>query len=261
MVKEKVSMKKIIIGNLKMNLISAQEREQYLKSFKKEITGKKLNNVEIVLCPPAIHLENFGKILGKKVFLGGQNCFWEDKGSYTGEISPLMLKNFGCEYVIIGHSDRRKYFGETDETISRKINLVLKNNLKPVICVGENWEQKVKGIDVVARQLRDCLEGVTGGKIENIIICYEPVWAISSNKPDHVPETNEIMGAGLVIKRFLVGKYGARIAEKVRIIYGGSVSSVNVNETCVGARMEGALVGKESLTPREFLKICKIIEG
>ncbi len=253
------NMNKIIIGNLKMNLLSLSERERYLKLFKKELTGKKFTDTEIVLCPPAIHLENFVKIFGKKIKAGGQNCFWEDKGSFTGEISPAMLKNFGCEYVILGHSERRKNLRENNQDINLKIIAVLRNKLKSILCVGENAEQKMKNTAVITEQLRDCLSGVSKGKIEDVVICYEPVWAISSNNPDHLPTTNEIMSARLIIKKFLVQEYGLKIAEKVRIIYGGSVAPTNVKETCIDAGMVGALVGRESLTPREFIKIVEII--
>jgi triosephosphate isomerase len=252
-------MKKIIIGNLKMNLISLAEREQYLKSFKKELIGKKISEVEIVVCPPLVHLENFRKVLGEKVFLGGQNCFWEEKGSYTGEISPLMLKNFGCEYVIIGHSERRRYLGEKDQNINYKIISALKNGLTPILCVGEESNKKAEGANVMIEQLKNCLSEIKGGKIEKVIICYEPVWAISSNNPDHLPTTNDIMSARLIIKKFLAVKYGIKIAEKTRIIYGGSVAPKNIEETCIASGMDGALVGRESLAPREFLKIAKLL--
>lgn len=252
-------MNKIIIGNLKMNLISASERERYLKLFKKELAGKKFADTEIVLCPPAIHIESFAKAFGKKIKIGGQNCFWKEEGSFTGEISPAMLKNFGCEYVILGHSERRKNLRENNQDINLKIISVLENKFKPILCVGENAEQKNKNATVVVEQLKECLTGVSKGKIEDVVICYEPVWAISSNNPDHLPTTNEIMGARLIIKKFLVLEYGLKIAEKVRIIYGGSVAPNNAKETCIDAGMDGALVGKESLTPRSFIKIVSLM--
>lgn len=251
-------MEKLVIGNLKMNILSSLEREQYFKLFKKELTGKGLTRTSIVLCPPAVHLEAFKKLKSKKVSIGAQNMFWERSGSYTGEISPAMLKNLGAEYVILGHSERRKYFCENDEEINLKIMAALKTGLVPIICVGEK-EQRGNNAIVVMGQLKNCLKEVAAARIENIVICYEPVWAISANNPNHLPTTDEVMGTRILIKKFLVQKYGAKAADKVRIIYGGSVDSKNAKNICVDSGMDGALVGRESLAPYEFLKIVEII--
>ncbi|MDO9231512.1 MAG: triose-phosphate isomerase [bacterium] len=252
-------MSKLIIGNLKMNILSPAQQEQYLSLFKKELTGKKINNCELILCPPAIHLPGFQKAKIKKIILGAQNMFWEEKGSYTGEISPAMLKNFDCAYVILGHSERRRYFCERDEEVNLKVISALKNGLKPVLCVGENGEQKKEGSKVVLQQLENCLANISRGKIENVVICYEPVWAISSNNPDHLPSANDIMSAKLLIRKFLVGKYGVKLAEKVKIIYGGSVSASITKEVCLEPGMDGVLIGRESLAPHEFVKIASLL--
>jgi triosephosphate isomerase len=251
-------MDKLVIANLKMNILSVIEREQYFKSYKKEIAGKKLDKTRLILCPPAVHLEAFKKLKSKKTEVGAQNIFWERSGSFTGEISPTMVKNLGGEYVILGHSERRRYFGETDAEINLKILAALKIGLVPVICVGDK-EQRGNSMAVVLSQLKNCLKDVNGAKMENVVICYEPVWAISSNKPDHMPTTNEVMSARLLVKKFLVEKYGKRTADKVKIIYGGSVDSKNAKEVCVESGMDGALVGRASLTPHEFIKIAEII--
>lgn len=241
-----------------MNLLSIQEGEQYLKSFKKELASKKLTEIEIVLCPPAVHLENFSKVLGNKVLLGGQNCFWEDRGSYTGEISPLMLKNLGCEYVIIGHSERRKYFSENNQSINQKVLASLKNGLSPIICVGETKVERQSGetLQVIARQISEAFSGVSVGKLEKIIVAYEPIWSVGT---DVIPTSNEIMEAKVLIQKILSRDFSKKYTEKIRIIYGGSVSGATVRQACIESGMEGALVGRESLTPREFLKIAKII--
>jgi triosephosphate isomerase len=254
-------MGKLIVGNLKMNLISLLERDGYLKSFKKEIIGKKIKNIQIILCPPMIHLESFCKSFGKKVSIGSQNIFWERSGSFTGEISPSMVKNMGAEYTIVGHSERKRYFRENDSEISLKVLSALKIGLKPILCIGENKSCREGGASVLVGQLENCLEKISGAKIENIIICYEPVWAISSNNPDHLPTADEIMSAKLIIKKFLVKKYGNKNAQKVKIIYGGSVSSLSAKEVCLDPGMDGVLVGRESLVPYEFLKIAEIING
>lgn len=250
-------MKKLVVGNLKMNLINLAERERYFKLFDKEPAENFFSDIEVVLCPPFVHLEAFKKWKNKKVKLGAQNMFPEIRGSYTGEISPAMLKAFGCEYVILGHSERRRYLAENNHEINLKVLCALKNGLTPILCVGENKGQEMT--TVISEQMSNCLVGVSRGKIEDVVICYEPVWAISSNHPDHLPTTNEVMSARLLIRKILVEKFGVKIAGKVKIIYGGSVAPANVVETCVNSDMDGALVGRESLTPHEFLKIVSVI--
>ncbi|MFA7319192.1 MAG: triose-phosphate isomerase [Parcubacteria group bacterium] len=251
-------MEKLVVGNMKMNILSPLEREQYFNSFKKELAGKKMTRAGIILCPPVVHLEAFKKLKNKKVSLGVQNIFWERNGSYTGEISPDMAKNFGADWVILGHSERRRYFGENDEEIGLKIMAALKIGIRPILCVGEN-DKRGNSVAVIMGQLKNCLKEVGAARIENVVICYEPVWAISANKPDHLPTTDEVMGARILIKKFLVQKYGAKLADKVKIIYGGSVDSKNVKSICVDSGMDGALVGRESLAPYEFMKIAEII--
>ncbi len=251
-------MNKIIVANLKMNILSKTERDQYLELFQKELAGKKIKNCEIVLCPPAIHLEGFEKAKIKKTKIGAQNMFWEEKGSYTGEISPLMLKNFGCEYVIVGHSERRRYFCERDEEINFKIISALKNRLMPIICVGESKVEKDSGqtLKIISQQVKNALEKISRTKAENIIIAYEPIWSVGT---DVIPTENEIMEAKVLIRKILSGLFGVKYAEKVKIIYGGSVSSLNVDQVCLKPGLDGVLVGRESLTPHEFIKIAEII--
>lgn len=254
-------MKKVVIGNMKMNILSPAERERYLSLLKKELRNFKTEKTELALCPPYVHLEGFKKKNINKIKLGAQNMFWEKEGSFTGEISPVMLKNVGCEYVILGHSERRRYFSERGEEINLKLLVALKNNIQPILCVGENESQREKSATVVMKQLQNGLKDVSRSKIEKVIICYEPVWAISSNNPNYLPTTNEIMSARLLIKKFLVEKYDLKTAEKVKIIYGGSVSPKTVQQSCVDSGMEGALIGRASLKPLEFIKIAKIINN
>jgi triosephosphate isomerase (TIM) len=251
-------MNKFAVGNLKMNIISHDEREKYFELFKKEINGKKLSNCEIVLCPPFIHLEAFRKNASKKIKIGAQDMFWENAGSYTGEISGAMLKNFGCDYAIIGHSERRRYFCENNEEINLKIHAALKFGLKPILCVGETKIEKAthQMLGVVTNQLKKALQGVTRVKLENVIIAYEPVWSVGT---DLTPTTHEIMEAKVLIRKILVEIFGKKYAEKVPILYGGSVNSRTVKNLCNDPGMDGVLVGRESLAPHEFLKIAEII--
>lgn len=251
-------MEKLVVGNLKMNLLNPQERERYLQSLDKELKGKKLKNSEIVLCPPFVHLEAFQKF--KKTGLGAQDMFPESKGSYTGEISPLMLKNFGCEFVIVGHSERRRYFSENNHEINLKLLAALKNGLKPILCVGETKIEKDnhETLRVISKQVKDALNNITRAKAQQIIIAYEPVWAIGSGL---VPTANEVMEGKLLIRKILVELFGKKYAEMVRILYGGSVNSKTVKQVCVDSGMDGALIGRESMTPHEFVKIATIINN
>lgn len=252
-------MKKLIIANLKMHLQSPQERDQYLDSMRKELAGKKFENAQIVLCPPFVHLEGFSKVESKKVAIGAQNVFAETKGAYTGEISPLMLKNFGCEFVIVGHSERRRYFGESDEEINMKMAAVLRNGMDAVLCVGETKQERENGqaMEVIGRQLEMALFDISRIKAEHIIVVYEPIWSVGS---DDIPTTNEIMEARLIIKKILIKLFSKKYAEQVAILYGGSVNTKNVNQVCSDAGMDGALVGRESLSPNEFVKIAELID-
>lgn len=244
-----------------MNLLSPVERERYFALFKKELKGKNIKNSAIIICPPAVHLESFVKNLkSKTVAIGAQNMLWEEKGSYTGEISPLMVRNLKADYVIIGHSERRKYFGETNEIINLKLRSALKNGLVPVVCIGEKKDEKDMELtmDVIIGQLQEALIDIKRNQLEKIIFAYEPVWAVGS---DVVPTSNEVMGAKLLIKKILTEKYGAKYVEKVRIIYGGSVKPSLVKQICLEPEMDGVLVGRESLRPHELVKIVEIIEN
>ncbi len=245
---------KYIIANLKMNLLSPQERERYLVSLAKELQGKKIKNSEIILCPPFVHLEAFGKIKNKSIKLGAQNVFSEDGGSYTGEISPTMLKNFGCEYVILGHSERRRYFSENNEDINLKIVAAIKNGLRPVLCLGETKAEKENEmtLQIIEKQIQECLVGVSRTKLEQIIFVYEPVWAVGS---DLIPTANEIMEAKVLIRKILVEMFGQKYIKNIQILYGGSVNCKNSKEVCVDPGLDGVLVGRESLIPHEFMKI------
>ncbi len=253
-------MKKLVIGNLKMNILSPDERDRYLAWLKKELAGKKNNDSEIILCPPFVHMEAFKKWNNKKIHLGAQNMFSETKGSYTGEISPVMLKNLGCEYVILGHSERRRYFGESNGSINLKIASALKNGLKPILCVGETREEKEneRTLGVITNQVKEALLGVKRAKAEQIILAYEPVWAIGGEK---VPTANEIMEAKLLIRKILVDLFGKKYADLVPIIYGGNVNIKTVAGVCVDSGMDGVLIGRESLQPHEFVKIADIINN
>lgn len=253
-------MKKFVIGNLKMNLLSVSEREAYLKGIDRVFAGKKSQNTEVVLCPPSIHLEAFKKWKNKRIKRGAQNVFFEDKGSYTGEISPLQIKNLGCEYVIVGHSERRRYFGENGEFVNFKIISALSHELRPVLCVGETKEEKEAECtrEVITGQIKEALVDVSRVKARQVIIAYEPVWSVGT---DDIPSANEVMSAKLLIRKILYELFGKKYADEIAILYGGSVNAKTVKQVCIDAEVDGVLVGRESLQPKEFQKIVEIVNS
>lgn len=253
--------KPLIIANWKMNPASPEEVERLWDSIKEGI--KKNKQTEIVICPPFVWLPFIsGVSAAGGITFGAQDCFWENKGAYTGGISPLMLKETGCQYVLVGHSERRKYFGENDEMINRKLKAVLKNRLKPVFCVGEevrdSFNEDGKQINemglIVGEQLEKGLVGVSAEKAKEIIFAYEPVWAIGTGQ-SCLPD--DAMKAHLFIRKILSKLYDRKIAEKVRVIYGGSVDGKNASDYIQSAKMDGILVGGASINASEFNKIIE----
>ncbi len=256
--------KKIIIANLKMNILSLRERDLFWSSLTKEskLTKKQIKNkTEVIICPPSIYLESFVKRFKKNqwINIGAQNIHWEKKGAFTGEISVPMLKGLDIKWSIIGHSERRKYFCETDEIVNQKILIALKNDILPIFCTGETAKEKEKGKrkEVLTNQIIKGLNQVSKARVEKIIFAYEPVWAIGTGE---TPSADDILEARLLIKKIIAKKYSLKIAEKIKIIYGGSVVSKNANQVILKSQMDGALVGGASLYPKEFFKIiAKIV--
>ncbi len=217
-----------------------------------------IGGVEIVVCPPFLSLPNVAEALrGSAIGVGAQDMFWKDEGAYTGEVSPLMLKPY-CRYVILGHSERRQYFGETDETVNRKVKAALAHGLIPIVCVGENLAQNEAGQtqEVVEAQVRGALDGLTADQVAGIVIAYEPVWAIGTGKP----ATGE--GANATIRdavRQTVGHlFGDEAASGVRVQYGGSVKPDNIVEFMSQPDIDGALVGGASLKAQDFVAIVRL---
>ncbi len=249
-------MKKIIVANWKTNPQTQKEAKDIFSGIAKG--AKKIKKAEVVICPPFVFLAS---LITKKhnVKIGGQNCFFEQKGAFTGEISPVMLKNIGCGYVIIGHSERRKYFGETDEIINKKIKAGLDAKLKIIFCVGETKEQRDgdKTEIVVKNQIAGGLEAIGTSKADEIIIAYEPVWAIGTGNACSVEESQKMR---LFIIKALSEIYTPKIAMEVKILYGGSVNSQNSAGYLKEAEFNGLLVGGASLNAEEFVKILKSAE-
>lgn len=259
--------KTLIIANWKCNPVTPKEAEHLFTAIKNGIG--RIEGVEVVICPPFIWLsllsastKSAAPAGGQGPVFGAQDCFWEGKGAYTGEVSSLMIKNLGCQYVIIGHSERRKHFQETDEVINKKLKAALKARLKPILCVGEEardaFNSEGRPVNemslVVAEQLEKDLSGISLSRIRDMIIAYEPIWAIGTGNPC---SSDDAMKAALFIRKTLNKLYNRTIAEKVKILYGGSVNSQNAVDYTKGARMDGLLVGGASLNASEFVKIVK----
>lgn len=215
-------------------------------------------NFQIVLCPPFVFLQNVAEILtGTKLHLGAQNCYYEKSGAFTGEVSPLMLKEIGVEYVIVGHSERRHIFGETDEMINKKVKAILDNGMKPVICVGETKEERERGLTfcVVESQTRQALFGLSKDNVEKVVIAYEPVWAIGTGivaKPYQAQEVHRF------IRKLLEQLYDEELAQKIPILYGGSIKPDNFFGLMIQPDIDGGLVGGASLDD-QFMELAKII--
>lgn len=243
--------KKVIAGNWKMNMLP-NEAISCIDELSKLV--KDTNN-EVVLCVPYTDL--FYALLhvqGTNIKIGAQNMHWEEKGAYTGEVSAPMLKSIGVEYVIIGHSERRQYFAETDETVNKKIKSALAHGLKPIVCVGETLEQRENGQteQIVTSQVEKAFEGIPASELEKIIVAYEPIWAIGTGKTATKEDANSTI---MQIRKKIAEMYGQNEANGVIIQYGGSVKSANAKELFEMSDIDGGLVGGASLKADEFAKI------
>jgi len=213
--------------------------------------------VEVVVCPPFVCLPAAKEaVAGSNIKLGAQNMHWEEQGAFTGEVAPGMLKELGVEYVIIGHSERRQYFGETDEMVNQKVLSAVVHNLIPIICVGETLEQREQGItgEVVDRQTRAALKGLSPDVADRVVIAYEPIWAIGTGRTASSNDANEVIG---YIRKVVGEVLGSQAAQQIRILYGGSVKPENAAELMQMPEIDGGLVGGASLKAQDFAKIVK----
>lgn len=218
-----------------------------------------VNNVEIVVCPPFSALESVSKLLESgqtNVELGAQNMHWEDEGAYTGEVSPLMLKELDVKYVIIGHSERRAYFGESDESVNKKVKAAFNHDLNPIVCVGESLEERENGMTqkVVQAQIFEGLRDLSADDAKRLMVAYEPIWAIGTGKSATAQDANDVIR---YIRAVIGSIFGPELAKELRIQYGGSVKPENVAELMDEPDIDGALVGGASLDAESFSKIVK----
>jgi len=245
---------KVIAGNWKMNN-DLNGTIGLISGIKSELAGKSFS-AKLIVCPPFTSLETANELLkGSGIGLGAQNMYFEESGAFTGEISASMLKSVGCEYVILGHSERRTIFGESDEVINKKVKKALAAGLKPIFCIGETLEERETGVtfDVVKRQVVNGLAGVTEAEMDTVIIAYEPVWAIGTGKVSTPEQAQEVHA---FIRAELVSLFGPAVAEKTIIQYGGSVKPDNAKELLGQPDIDGALVGGACLKADSFVGIA-----
>lgn len=248
--------RKVIAGNWKMNMLP-NEAIEYIQNFEPLVKNSK---AEVILCVPYTDL--FYCLMnaqGTNIKIGAQNMHFEEKGAYTGEVSGKMLKSIGVEYVIIGHSERRQYYNETDESVNKKLKSAFEYGLKPIVCVGETLEQREKGLteEIITNQTKLALEGLTEEQVKNTIIAYEPIWAIGTGKTATSEDANNSIKS---IREEVKKIYGEDVSSEIIIQYGGSVKSSNAKELFTTSDIDGGLVGGASLKPDEFSKIVNYDE-
>jgi triosephosphate isomerase (TIM) len=242
----------LIAGNWKMNC-DIDEAKKLARDIV-SVIDRTNEFVDLLISPPFINLTETKKILsGSIVKLGAQNCHWKDSGAYTGEISCRMIKSIGCDYVIIGHSERRQYFGETDQTVNLKINAAKESSLIPIVCIGETLEERNKGItfEVLSRQLNQGFDGLNSSAVDSIVVAYEPVWAIGTGVAATVKQVDEAHNR---LRDMLTAKYDSHGTE-ILLLYGGSVNEKNAKEILSLENVNGALIGGASLKSDSFIAI------
>lgn len=250
--------RKVIAGNWKMNMTDPGAVE-LVKQLKESL--RSFNEVELVVCPPFTSLSSLSKILaGSNIGLGAQNLFWESSGAHTGEVSAEMLLSVGCKYVIIGHSERRQYFGEDNQSVNRKVKSAIAGGLTPIVCVGERLEQREAGKTeaVVEDHIRGGFEGLSSEQVSKTIVAYEPVWAIGTGKTATPEQANEVH---LFIRELIKELYDADLSSRTRILYGGSVKPENARSLIEQPELDGFLVGGASLKAESFAAIAREVEN
>lgn len=247
-----------LIANLKMKLVSEKENAEYLLALAEALKGMKKKNAQLIVCPSFPFLELFKKKLSKNVALGAQDVSWEDRGAYTGEVSSVSLAGFGVSYCLVGHSERREFLGETDMMVTKKMMTSLRNGIRPILCVGETRSERVDGktFEVIVRQVKSAFEGISPEDFGRGMIAYEPRWAIGT---DRTPSSDEILEVAIVIRRCLVRIFGRDAADAFPLLYGGSVTAEHIDELCVRPGLSGVLVGRESLDPKEVVKMMRAL--
>lgn len=246
--------KKLVAGNWKMNLNYGEAKQLLAKLI--EIKSQFNPATEVVICPPAIYLSAFSEHLRNhpEIKLGAQNCYFQDTGAFTGETSPLQLKSLGVKYCIIGHSERREHFNESYEVLSKKVKALLKHDITPIFCCGEQLEVRNSNVhkEFIMKQIEDSLFQLKPNEISEIVIAYEPIWAIGTGKTATAEQAQEVQG---LIRARITKQFGDQVGNAMTIIYGGSCKGDNAKELFAQADVDGGLVGGASLNAEEFLQI------
>lgn len=247
--------KKIVAGNWKMNKLHSEAF--VLMRELEEALSKQTTAADVLVFPPYLYLQEI-QSLASKIKVGAQNCHWEDVGAYTGEVSAAMLESVGVSYVIIGHSERRNYFNETNTLLSKKVLQALNHNLIPIFCIGETLEQRNSGkhFDVIKQQLNDALFHLTPANFSKVVIAYEPVWAIGTGVTATTEQAQEVHA---YIRKVIKQQYSDSVANSISILYGGSCNAQNAKELFACADVDGGLIGGASLKPNDFLTIINSI--
>jgi triosephosphate isomerase (TIM) len=245
--------KRIVAGNWKLNT-TIPEGVGLVKELMNQLSAQPPVGIEVVIAPPFTHLTEFSKLLSTSISLGAQNCSAEESGAFTGEISASMLKSAGVQYIIIGHSERRLHYHETDLDISKKVGFALKNQLTPIFCCGEKLYEREKGIhiEIVKQQIEKGLFDLSPADFARTVIAYEPVWAIGTGKTASPGQAQEMHR---YIRNLTEKKYGTQLADSLPILYGGSCKSSNAAELFSNPDVDGGLIGGASLNPSEFVQI------
>jgi len=248
----------IVAGNWKMNKTREEAlalTSEIVNMVRDEVRG---NSPQVVLCVPFVHLASVGKLIENQpnLALGAQNCHQKASGAFTGEISAAMLQSVGTQYVILGHSERRQYFGESNELLRDKTNTVLENGMRPIFCCGESLEQREAGIhfELVCNQLTESLFHLSAEQFGKVVIAYEPIWAIGTGKTATSEQAQEMHAR---LRSHIASKYGASVADATTILYGGSANPGNARELFAQPDVDGGLIGGASLKSRDFLDIIK----
>lgn len=247
--------KKILAGNWKMNLNYSEAKSLFTALSQENFTNT--SDTEIIICPPSIYLAAFADLLQStsKLQLGIQNCFHQDAGAYTGEISPAQLKSLGIKYAIIGHSERRELFNENYEFLAKKVKALLKHDIHPIFCCGEQLEVRSSNVfkEFIMRQIEESLFTLKPDEISKVIIAYEPIWAIGTGKTATAVQAQEVHG---LIRSRIAKQFGEKVGQEIRIIYGGSCKPENAKELFSQPDIDGGLIGGASLQATEFIQIA-----
>lgn len=246
--------KPIIAGNWKMNKVLA-EAEAFVANTKDKVPAQ--DKVDSIVCAPFPYLQALvAKTAGTDLAVAAQNMHFEESGAFTGEVSPVMLKDLGVSYVVLGHSERREYFAETDETVNKKAHAAFKHGITPIVCIGETLEQREANqtMDLVADQVKKALAGLTEAQVKETVIAYEPIWAIGTGKTATSEQANEVCTH---VRKVVAEAFSSEAAEAVRIQYGGSVKPANIDELLGQSDIDGALVGGASLEADSFLQLVE----